>query len=131
MTHWKSAIGLGILVWLTPFIIAFLIFPIRESSRPLFESIMAVAVTGSAVIFGLQYLKKGYHHSVDEAILLGFLWMIISIAIDAPLMLFGGPMKMSFSLYMDDIGVTYLCFPLVTWGIGMAMSWSPKETRSF
>ena len=57
MKFWGKAIGYGFLVWLTPFILAFIIFPIRESARLLFESIMAVAVSATAVVFGILYLK--------------------------------------------------------------------------
>ena len=123
MRSWGRAIGLGILVWLIPFVVAFLVFPLHESSRPFFESIMAVAVTGTAVVFGLLYLKRVDGGFVSEAIRLGILWLVIAIAIDAPLMLLGGPMKMGFGQYMADIGVTYLCIPAVTWGIGVARSW--------
>ena len=124
MRSWGRAIGLGALVWLAPFVVAFLVFPLHESSRPLFESIMAVAVTGTAVGFGLFYLKRIDGGFVGEAIRLGILWLVMAIAIDAPLMLLGGPMKMSVGQYMADIGVTYLCIPAVTWGIGVARSWS-------
>jgi hypothetical protein len=84
---------------------------------------MAVAVTGTAVGFGLFYLKRIDGGFVGEAIRLGILWLVMAIAIDAPLMLLGGPMKMSVGLYMADIGVTYLCIPAVTLGIGVARSW--------
>ena len=124
MRSWGRAIGLGVLVWLVPFVVAFLVFFLRESSRPLFESIMAVAVTGTAVGFGLLYLKRIDGGFVGETIRLGILWYVMAIAIDAPLMLLGGPMKMTFGQYMADIGVTYLCIPVVTWGIGVARSWS-------
>jgi len=72
MKHWKSAIGLGVLMWLIPFAVSFLIFPFHDSSRPLFESIMAFAVTGSAVVLGLTYLKQINQNWKDEAVLLGF-----------------------------------------------------------
>ena len=51
---------------------------------------------------------------------------VVAIVIDAPLMLLGGPMKMSLAQCMADIGVTYLCIPAVTWGIGVARSWPPS-----
>lgn len=35
---------------------------------------------------------------------------------------------MSLGQYMADIGVTYLCIPAVTLGIGVARSLPPKET---
>ena len=122
MAYWRKAIGLGVLVWLVPFVVAVAIFPIRESSRPLFESIMAVAVTATAVGFGLLYMKGATGGFAAEGLRLGILWLVISVAIDAPLMLFGGPMQMSLGQYVADIGVTYLSIPVVTWGLGVARS---------
>ena len=46
--------------------------------------------------------------------------------IDAPLMLLSGPMKMTFGEYLSDIGITYLCIPAVTIGIGVAGSWRAR-----
>lgn len=124
MWSWAKAVGFGVLVWLVPFVVAVLIFPFHESSRPLFESIMAVTVTATAVGFGLAYMRHVSGGFVGESVRLGILWLVIAIVIDAPLMLLGGPMKMSLGQYMADIGVTYLCIPVVTWGIGVARSWS-------
>jgi hypothetical protein len=129
MISWGKAIGYGVLVWLVPFVIAFLIFSIHESSRPLFESIMAVAVCATSVAFGLLYLKQVTKNVVKEGIQLGILWFIIPVLIDAPLMLFGGPMKMSISEYMADIGVTYICIPVITWGLSVAYSRSTNGTN--
>ena len=123
MRSWAKAVGFGFMVWLVPFVVAVLIFPLHEPSRALFESIMAVTVTATAVLFGLLYMKQVAAAFVGESLRLGILWLIIAIVIDAPLMLLGGPMKMSLAQYMADIGVTYLCIPVVTWGIGVARSW--------
>jgi hypothetical protein len=127
MRSWAKACSFGVVVWLVPFVVAVLVFPLHEPSRPLFESIMAVTVTATAMVFGLLYMKQVAGDFVCESIRLGILWLIIAIAIDAPLMLLGGPMKMSLAQYMADIGVTYLCIPAVTWGIGVALSWPPRS----
>ena len=127
MRSWSKAIGLGFLVWLVPFVVAFLIFFLHESSRPLFESIMAVVVTGSAVVFGLVYMKQVDEQHLGEAIRLGIIWFIMAVAIDAPLMLLGGPMKMTIWQYTADIGVTYICIPVVVVGLGLAFSWHVKN----
>ena len=37
----------GFLVWLAAFVAAILIFPLRESARPLFESIMPVVLSSA------------------------------------------------------------------------------------
>ncbi len=122
MKSFGKAIGFGVLVWLIPFIVAFILYPIHDSARPLFESVMAVTVCATAVVFGNAYLKNIRESVIKEGVQIGALWFVISILIDAPLMLLGGPMKMSISEYIDDIGVTYLCIPLITWGLGVAIS---------
>jgi len=113
----KSALFHGFLVWLIPFIFGFLLFPIHESDRILFESIMPVVVTISAVLFAFLYLKKQKSNYFKEGILLGITWFIINIAIDLLLFMWG-PMKMTFLAYMSDIGLTYLIIPIITIGIG-------------
>ena len=58
MRPWRMILGPGLVCWLVPFVVAFLAFSFRASARPLFESIMAVAVAATAVILGLRYLKR-------------------------------------------------------------------------
>ncbi len=120
MTMWKKALLLGLVSWLIPFIVGFAAFPLRQFNRPLFESIMAVAVTATAVILGLSYLRRVERATPREGLLLGLIWFAINVLIDAPLMLFGGPMQMSFAQYMADIGLTYASIPVVTWGLATA-----------
>lgn len=122
MKSFGRALLFGFLVWLIPFIVAFAIFPIRQSARPLFESIMPVALTLVVVAFGITYLKPVGREFVREGIVLGFLWMAVSLLIDAPLMLLGGPMKMSVDEYAADIGLTYLIMPIITIGLGLALA---------
>lgn len=109
----------GILIWLIPFVTAFVIFPLRESARPLFESIMPVVVTIATVAFAVLYFRRVRMSHVREGILLGALWYAICVVIDLPLML-TGPIGMSLGEYMADIGLTYLIIPAVTIGLGLA-----------
>jgi hypothetical protein len=120
MKSWKSVLALGVLMWLIPFVVAFLVFPFRETARPFFESVMAVAVTGTAVILGLRYVSRGAKR--DEGLTVGVLWLLLCVLIDAPLMLLGGPMQMTVGQYAADIGLTYLVIPFVTWGLAAARS---------
>jgi len=108
--------GLGI--WVIPFVVAILIFPLHENERPLFESIMPVVVTLSVVLFSILYFKKIETAYLKEGILLGVIWFLISIAIDL-LMFSSGPMKMGFVEYWKDIGLTYLIIPAATVGMGI------------
>ena len=107
----------GFLTWLVPFIVSILIFPIRESQRLLFESIMPVVVTVCAVGFSILHFRKLEGGFLREGILIGVVWFAINIVLDL-LMFMEGPMKMSFPDYMMDIGLTYLIIPVITLGFG-------------
>jgi len=114
-----KAVLYGFLIWLTAFVVAFLIFPLRESSRPLFESIMPVVVTLATVAFAVTYFRGVKRDYLREGIVIGCLWLVINVLIDLPLMLAGGPMQMTLGQYIADIGLTYLIIPVVTIGIGL------------
>ena len=116
----------GFLLWLIPFIIAFIIFPLRENDRPLFESIMPVVVTLSVLVFTNFYFKKVGGSFLKEGVLLGVIWFLISVAIDI-LMFSSGPMKMTMIDYFKDIGLTYLIIPLVTVGTGLIIQTKTKS----
>jgi len=110
----------GVVVWLVPFAAAFLVFPIRESNRPLFESIMPVTVAAVVTALGLIHFRRLERPSAGAGPALGLLWLTISVVIDAPLMLLGGPMRMTVGQYVSDIGITYLLIPVITTGIALA-----------
>ncbi len=113
----KKALLYGFLVWLIPFVTAFLIYPIHESNRILFESIMPVVITICVVSFAYLYFKNVDNNFFKEGLLVGVLWFAICIAIDLP-MFMQGPMKMTFANYVMDIGLTYLMIPAITIGFG-------------
>lgn len=117
MKSLKRALLFGFLLWLIPFIVAFFIFPLRESERPLFETIMAVTVTVAVVVLSILHFGKIEGGYLKEAVKIGILWFLISVVIDL-LMFMWGPMKMTFLNYMYDIGFTYLIYPTVTVGFG-------------
>jgi len=119
MSSIKRILGYGFLIWAIPFIAAIFIFPLRESERPLFESIMPVAVALAAVGFTLIYNKKIEADFLRKDIEFGLWSFAICIVIDL-LMFMWGPMKMAFIDYVKDIGVTYLMIPVITFGIGKA-----------
>lgn len=102
----------GFLVWLIPFVISFLIYPLKIQNNPLFETIMSIVLVITGSIFLLLYIKDNLDIKKLELFELGFLFFIISIILDSFLFL-GGPMKMSFYNYMLNIGLTYLIYPIL------------------
>jgi lysophospholipid acyltransferase (LPLAT)-like uncharacterized protein len=115
----------GFLLWLIPFIVSALIFPLRNSDRPLFESIMPVVIVIWTVFFSIVYLtsknlfdKKG--RMLKEGAKIGLFWLFMSIVLD--LMIFiQGPLKMSLWDYSTDIAIIYLMIPAITAGFGYLM----------
>jgi hypothetical protein len=115
-------IGLfGFLTWLIVFVVSVLMFPLKTSQRLLFESIMPVVITCCAVFFANLYFKNLKANFLQEGLLIGVVWFIVSLAIDLPLFLLEGPMQMPLADYMMDIGVTYLIIPIVTLGFGLLL----------
>jgi hypothetical protein len=117
----KSTLLYALAVWVIPFVVAMFIFPIRESNRPLFESIMPVVLCIAVVIFTILYFKKVETNFLNEGILLGIIFFFVSFIIDLSMFMWG-PMKMTFGEYISDIGVTYLLMPVITIAFGYFLS---------
>ena len=113
------AIFYGILIWVAVFIVAMAVFSFRESNRPLFESIMSVAVTAATVFFAQLYFTRVEKDFLKEGVMLGSVWLAINLLIDLPMM-FGGPLEMTLAEYFADIGLTYLIIPVITLSTGLA-----------
>jgi hypothetical protein len=111
------ALLLGFFDWLLPFVVSFVIFPLRKGNYYLFESLMTVLVVLSAVIFSVIYFTQKV--SLREGVVLGILWLAINLVIDLLLFLPKSPMQMPFSVYMSQIGVKYLSIPIITIGIAV------------
>ena len=116
----KMALLYGLLVWAIPFAVAFLIYPIKTSSPALFESIMPVVIGFCVVASCVLYVRKVKAGFLKEGVLLGIIWLSISLILDLALFM-EGPMKMSFVDYMMDIGLAYLLIPTISIGFGLSL----------
>jgi uncharacterized protein YacL len=115
----------GILIWLIPFVFSVLIFSLRSTSRPLFESIMPVVLTLTVVFFSVRYFGKINREFIKEGIFVGIIWLIISLVIDLMLFMPESPMQMTLTDYIMDIGIIYLIILMIPAGSGYLM----KKTR--
>jgi hypothetical protein len=119
MSSWRKAVLFGFIVWLVPFLVGVLVYPVRQTSRSLFESIMPVVLSIVVVACAVWYFKRVETVEVREGVWLGLLWLAVSLAIDLPLML-SPPMSFTPAEYFADIGLTYLMMPVITTGIAVA-----------
>ena len=111
-------IGFGILIWLIPFLVSFVVLPLKDSNRPLFESIMPVVLTITVVIFSILFFKRVDREFMKEGFIIGIVWFTISIVIDLFMFIPESSMHMSLVDYIMDIGLTYLIILVIPVGFG-------------
>ena len=114
----KWIIGFGILIWLIPFLVSFVVFPLENSNRPLFESIMPVVLTITVATFSILFFKRVDKEFMKEGFIVGIVWFTISIVIDLFMFIPESNMHMSLVDYIMDIGLTYLIILVIPVGFG-------------
>ena len=119
MKRYRLALGLGFLLWFVPFLISFLVFPLRVSHLAFFEAIMTAVLALCVTPLAIFYFRKAKLVSVREGALLGVLWLAVSLLMDL-LMFSWGPMQMPLPEYLSGIGLNYLVYPVFTIGFGYA-----------
>jgi hypothetical protein len=112
-----KAIFFGFMAWLIAFIVAIIIYPLKEINPPFFETIMPIVLTVCGVLFSIIYFKGVEANFVKEGLLLGIIFFVLNNVIDLGMFMWG-PMKMGLGAYMTDIGLTYLIYPIITTGFG-------------
>jgi hypothetical protein len=129
MLLWKRALFLGFLSWLIPFLISFLVFPLKRWNAPLFSTVMTLVVVLTAGIL-LQVYFRDRAVLVSRAVLLGVLWLVMNLIFDYPMFAYG-PMKMTAVRYYSEIGLSYLIFPAFALGAArLACSHGQRPARA-
>jgi hypothetical protein len=111
----------GVLIWLTSFIGAMLIFKLHESDRIFFETLISIIFFFAVTFYTTLYFKKVQSNFAIEGIKTGILWMLINLLIDLPLFSFG-PMARPLWEYFKDIGFIYITIPFITISIGNVLN---------
>ena len=116
--NWKRVVVYGVVLWLVPFAVAFVLFGVREGNRALFESLITVTGVVTEVVLALLYFRKVERADLAHGLTLGVAWAIISIVIDLPIFL--AIFRMPLTDYLADIALSYLSMPAITTGIALA-----------
>lgn len=107
----------GFLLWLVTFIVSVALYPVKDVSVPLFDSLMPVALSALTLLFLYLHFKGTASGFAKAGFVAGVVWLIMNILLDQ-LLFSWGPMQMSFVNYLYDIGLTYLMIPVITTGAG-------------
>ncbi len=137
MPHLGRLLGYGFATWVIALAISFVIYPLKQAGDPLFETVMTLVLATLAVVVTGLHLRGLDGGFVREGVLLGCALLLVNLVLDLPLVL-AGPMARPLMSYLEDIGFTYLLYPIVTIGTGMlvahvrkaAVATSPTETPS-
>jgi uncharacterized membrane protein YpjA len=100
---------LGFASWLIPLIFSFLVFPLKKTDAPLFQTLMSLAVLVTAGALLNRYFR-GRPVTLQRALTIGFVWLAINLVMDYPMFAYG-PMKMHWQAYYSEIGLDYLIIP--------------------
>jgi hypothetical protein len=114
MILWKRATLLGVMSWLLPFVVSFILFPLKQWNASLFGTLMGLVVLLTGAVLLHRYFRNR-SVSVNEAVLVGVLWFVLNLALDYPMFNFG-PMKMTATRYYSEIGLSYLMLPAFAFG---------------
>lgn len=112
----KRAFVYGFLLWLIPFVISVIIFPLKKSDPTFYQSILAVVALLTLISLTVLYFKK-VSGNIREGVFLGIIFLVMSLFFDFFFFIWG-PIKMSIPNYIKEIGIGYLIYPALTIGIG-------------
>jgi hypothetical protein len=121
MKKYCKLFGLSFLSWLLAFLLSVLLSPLKKSANPLFETLMPLILVTICIFAVFLWFRKVSSHYIREGILLGSFLFGVNIVFDL-LMFLWGPMQMTFTAYMNDIGFTYLIYPIITVGFGALLN---------
>jgi len=121
MYSYPRAILYAIILWAVTFLATFLIYPLRSENPMLFASLRMLILALSAMALTVMYFRDVEEHLIGDGIKLGAIWLLIAIALDQGPFVWG-LMRLKFLDYLVDTGLTYLIYPIVTFGAGLLLS---------
>jgi hypothetical protein len=110
----------GFILWLVCFIVAVIVWPLYDSQFLLFKSIMVVTGTLVGMYLLVYYFKKIGSNYVKEGVVAGIIWFVVNIVLD--LIVLVGILKTPLIDYLISPGVGYLCMPVMSTGVGLALA---------
>jgi len=106
----------GFVVWLIPTLITLLLSFLNEIF--FFDVISAVSIALTVTVLSYIYFKDEGVHYVKEGMIIGLIWLIISIVLDIILILLGVT-KLTLVQYSVYVAPLYVIIPAITIGFGL------------
>ncbi len=106
----------GLIVWLIPTLVTLLISYLNELY--LFDVISAIAIAVTVIVFAYLYFKDIQSHFIKEGVIIGIVWLLISLILDI-ILIFLGITKLSLNEYAIYVAPLYIIIPAITIGFGL------------
>jgi hypothetical protein len=106
----------GFVVWLIPTLITLLLSSLNEMF--FFDVISAVSIALTVTVLSYIYFKDVGVHCVKEGMIIGLIWLIISIVLDIILILLDVT-KLTLVQYSVYVAPLYVIIPAITIGFGL------------
>lgn len=118
-------IGFGFIVWLIPTVITLIVSYLNGLYY--FDVISAVAIAITVIVFTYLYFKDVSVHFIREGVILGLVWLVMSIVLDVVL-IFLGINKLSLMEYTVYVIPLYIVLPAITIGFGLYKGQMAEKT---
>jgi hypothetical protein len=107
----------GLLLWGSLFVYAFSLSYIKDYNPVFFNILMFIALTLFTTVFVFVLYRRKKIEFFNEGLTAGILWMFECMLLDM-FLFHWGPMKMSFTRYFTEIGLSYIVIPIIVAGMG-------------
>src|SRR5579863_3911654 len=88
MLRWKMALILGFMSWLIPFVLSFMLYPIKAFNSPLYNNILSlIGLATGALLLNVYF--KARPVVMRESLALACLWIGMNLMLDQPFFLYG------------------------------------------
>ncbi|HEY1405668.1 MAG TPA: hypothetical protein VF857_03575 [Spirochaetota bacterium] len=115
----------GLIAWLVPFLFSVAVWPLHETMLPLFKSVVLVFSVTLGVVLLVLYFRKVEGRYFRDGIILGLVWLAISLILDLAVLVYF--MKMPLGMYLMDIGLRYLLMPVLSAGFGYIIAFKVQK----
>lgn len=116
MNKYLKIISYGLIIWLIPTLVTLLASYLNALS--FFDVISAIAIAITVIVFSYLYFEDVNVNFIKEGVILGVVWVVISIVLDIVLILLGIT-KLSLISYAANVIPLYIIIPAVTIGFGL------------
>ncbi len=123
----KLALLYGITIWVSLIVASLLLQVAETGASPLFESMKFIVLAMLAVTLTTLYVKAVKQASAAEGVLVGTIWMAITISLDLALYALG-LFNLSVGAYFQDVASSYLIMPIT--GLVIMGSLQTLENRA-